>query len=105
MGQEILRDNISYVFSHLCSCVVLMCLSDTAGACSMLPKERGGVVDTNLKVLDIHISYTSQLTFKFSMQVYGTENIRVADLSVLPILVAAHTQCKWRGTTFSERDG
>jgi len=45
----------------------------TAGSCSMLPRERGGVVDTNLKV-------------------YGSENIRVVDLSVLPILIAAHTQ-------------
>ncbi|TCD65746.1 hypothetical protein EIP91_002230 [Steccherinum ochraceum] len=44
----------------------------TAGPCSMLPKERGGVVDTDMKV-------------------YGTENLRVVDLSVLPILPAAHT--------------
>ncbi|KIY64352.1 GMC oxidoreductase [Cylindrobasidium torrendii FP15055 ss-10] len=42
------------------------------GATSMLPKEKGGVVDTKLKV-------------------YGTKNIRVADLSVVPLHIAAHT--------------
>ncbi|TFK79184.1 GMC oxidoreductase [Polyporus arcularius HHB13444] len=52
------------------------CVSTTwhaCGTCSMLPKEKGGVVDPNLKV-------------------YGTKNIRVADLSTLPLLTAAHTQ-------------
>ena len=39
----------------------------------MLPKEKGGVVDTHLKV-------------------YGTKNIRVADLSILPLITAVHTQ-------------
>ncbi|TCD68661.1 hypothetical protein EIP91_010183 [Steccherinum ochraceum] len=43
----------------------------TCGACSMMPREKGGVVDTNLKV-------------------YGTSNIRVVDLSILPIHMAAH---------------
>ncbi|TFK47573.1 alcohol oxidase [Heliocybe sulcata] len=45
----------------------------TAGACSMLPKEKGGVVDPKLKV-------------------YGTSNIRIADLSVVPLHFASHTQ-------------
>ncbi|RPD54853.1 GMC oxidoreductase [Lentinus tigrinus ALCF2SS1-7] len=52
------------------------CVSTTwhaCGTCSMLPKEQGGVVDPRLKV-------------------YGTRNIRVADLSTLPLLTAAHTQ-------------
>jgi len=43
----------------------------TASSCSMLPRDIGGVVDTQLKV-------------------YGTSNIRVADLSVIPIHFAAH---------------
>ncbi|KDQ20144.1 hypothetical protein BOTBODRAFT_27554 [Botryobasidium botryosum FD-172 SS1] len=45
----------------------------TAGSCSMLPREKGGVVDPQLKV-------------------YGTSNVRVVDLSVLPLHVMAHTQ-------------
>ncbi|THH16024.1 hypothetical protein EUX98_g9367 [Antrodiella citrinella] len=43
----------------------------TGCACSMLPRDKGGVVDTQLKV-------------------YGTTNIRVADLSIIPIQVACH---------------
>ncbi|PCH40974.1 GMC oxidoreductase [Wolfiporia cocos MD-104 SS10] len=45
----------------------------TAGSCSMLPKASGGVVDPELKV-------------------YGTNNIRVVDLSVVPLLFGAHPQ-------------
>ncbi|KAI0929980.1 hypothetical protein AcV5_006805 [Taiwanofungus camphoratus] len=45
----------------------------TASSCSMLPEDKGGVVDTKLKV-------------------YGTKNLRVVDLSILPLLVAVHTQ-------------
>ncbi|KAL4071383.1 GMC oxidoreductase [Scleroderma yunnanense] len=44
----------------------------TTGTLSMLPKEQGGVVDSELKV-------------------YGTSNIRVADLSIVPLHIAAHT--------------
>ncbi|CAL1705809.1 unnamed protein product [Somion occarium] len=43
------------------------------GSCSMLPRDKGGVVDAKLKV-------------------YGTNNIRVVDLSILPILVSTHPQ-------------
>ena len=39
----------------------------------MLPREKGGVVDNTLKV-------------------YGTENLRVVDLSILPLQVASHLQ-------------
>lgn len=41
------------------------------GTASMLPKELGGVVDTNLVV-------------------YGTENVRVVDASVLPGQISGH---------------
>jgi len=45
----------------------------TAGTLSMLPRSQNGVVDPELVV-------------------YGTENIRVVDLSVIPLHIAAHTQ-------------
>ncbi|KZT61507.1 GMC oxidoreductase [Calocera cornea HHB12733] len=45
----------------------------TAGTCSMLPREKDGVVDAQLKV-------------------YGTTNVRVVDLSIVPLHVASHTK-------------
>ncbi|KAH9886305.1 GMC oxidoreductase [Cubamyces lactineus] len=45
----------------------------TCGSLSMLPKDKGGVVDPKLKV-------------------YGTQNIRVVDLSILPLQLTTHTQ-------------
>ncbi|KAH9920536.1 GMC oxidoreductase [Epithele typhae] len=45
----------------------------TAGACAMLPRDRGGVVDPQLRV-------------------YGTTGLRVVDLSVVPLIPGAHTQ-------------
>jgi len=48
--------------------------TDTSSTLSMLPREKGGAVDSSLKV-------------------YGTKNVRVADLSVVPLQVGVHTQC------------
>ncbi|KIP10402.1 hypothetical protein PHLGIDRAFT_240841 [Phlebiopsis gigantea 11061_1 CR5-6] len=45
----------------------------TCGTCSMLPRDKGGVVDPTLKV-------------------YGTTNLRVVDLSIVPLHFAAHPQ-------------
>ncbi|KAF7375393.1 GMC oxidoreductase [Mycena sanguinolenta] len=43
----------------------------TVGSAAMLPREKGGVVSPQLKV-------------------YGTSNIRVVDLSILPLQISAH---------------
>ncbi|KAH9987924.1 GMC oxidoreductase [Russula compacta] len=48
-------------------------ISHTSGTCSMLPRDKGGVVDPRLKV-------------------YGTHNLRVVDLSILPLHIGAPTQ-------------
>ncbi|KAJ6580893.1 alcohol oxidase [Mycena capillaripes] len=45
----------------------------TAGSCSMLPLADGGVVDNRLKV-------------------YNTTNIRVVDISIVPLQIGAHLQ-------------
>jgi len=43
------------------------------GTCALLPENEGGVVDGNLVV-------------------YGTENLRVVDCSIIPVLLSAHIQ-------------
>ena len=45
----------------------------TTSTCSMLPRDKGGVVNPQLRV-------------------YGTQNIRVADLSIIPLSPCCHTQ-------------
>ena len=45
--------------------------SHPLGTAAMMPKELGGVVDAELKV-------------------YGTENVRVVDASVMPFQVSGH---------------
>ena len=45
----------------------------TSSTCSMLPRDMGGVVDSELRV-------------------YGTKGLRVVDLSVVPLIPSAHTQ-------------
>ncbi|KAI9815357.1 MAG: hypothetical protein M1832_005495 [Thelocarpon impressellum] len=44
-----------------------------SGTCAMLPKDQGGVVDSHLRV-------------------YGTQNLRVVDASIFPLVPAAHLQ-------------
>ena len=44
-----------------------------SGTCAMLPLEMGGVVDSSLRV-------------------YGTQNLRVVDASIFPLIPAAHLQ-------------
>ncbi|KAM5536368.1 hypothetical protein V8D89_009966 [Ganoderma adspersum] len=45
----------------------------TSSTCSMLPRDKGGVVDSELRV-------------------YGTKGLRVVDLSIVPLIPSAHTQ-------------
>ncbi|KAJ7722931.1 GMC oxidoreductase [Mycena metata] len=54
----------------------------TIGSCSMLPREKQGVVDPELRV-------------------YGTRNLRVVDISIIPIHIAAHTQGISQNSTLS----
>ncbi|KAF8311466.1 hypothetical protein DL93DRAFT_2098795 [Clavulina sp. PMI_390] len=48
-------------------------MSHTVGSCSMAPRDKGGVVDASLKV-------------------YGTKNLRVCDLSIIPLHISGHMQ-------------
>lgn len=48
------------------------------GTCAMLPKSDGGVVDTNLRV-------------------YGTNNLRVVDASIMPLQISAHLMASTYG--------
>ncbi|KIJ50029.1 GMC oxidoreductase, partial [Sphaerobolus stellatus SS14] len=60
-------DIIKHIKDNLCT------VWHTSGTLPMLPKEDGGVVDPKLKV-------------------YGTSNIRVVDISIIPLQLSIHTQ-------------
>ena len=61
----------------------------------MLPRNKNGVIDTHLKVrLDYGTCLNRRLLTTMVIQVYGTKNIRVVDLSIVPLHFAAHTQGK-----------
>ena len=75
---------MAYAFLSFFSLTTNHGTTDTVSSCSMLPRAKHGVVDTNLNV-------------------YGTSNLRVADLSVVPLQVAAHTQCECRSITMCGR--
>lgn len=59
----------------------------------MMPLECRGVVDNVLKVT---LTFHLPLGFSFSkiIQVYHTTNIRVVDISIIPLHIGAHTQGK-----------
>ena len=75
IAREVLGNDFPYVINQLMELDVVFTdvLLDTAGSASMLPRELNGVVDPKLKV-------------------YGTANIRVVDLSIVPLHFAAHSQ-------------
>jgi hypothetical protein len=62
----------------------------------MLPRDKGGVVDPRLKVRNYLRSYPCPFTYSRAIirgrQVYGTHNLRVVDLSILPLHIGAPTQ-------------
>ncbi|KAK7047865.1 hypothetical protein VNI00_006193 [Paramarasmius palmivorus] len=60
-------------FSPMGLDVTLTVPTDTAGSLAMMPREKNGVVDSRLKV-------------------YGTKNIRVVDLSIVPLHFTSHSQ-------------
>ncbi len=57
----------------------------------MLPKDDGGVVDRNLKVRVTEFNaMTDQYCCLYAPKVYGSTNIRVADLSIVPLHIGGH---------------
>lgn len=66
-------DENSVIDSLLAAGVLMPTFSHASCSCPMMPREIGGVVDSNLKV-------------------YGTDRLSIVDASVLPIIPAAHLQ-------------
>lgn len=62
--------------AHHASVLIDVPHPDAMGTCSMMPRNHQGVVDAKLKV-------------------YGTTNLRIADLSIVPLNIAAHPQGKF----------
>lgn len=60
----------------------------------MLPRDKFGVVDAQLKVSNrTKNAFTCLfIASKFLLQAYGTTNLRIVDVSIVPIHIAAHTQ-------------
>lgn len=58
----------------------------------MLPRDKGGVVDHTLKVGSMGRGIWRTLTLNICRQVYGTTNLRVVDLSIVPLHIATPTQ-------------
>lgn len=56
----------------------------------MLPLEQNGVVDSEYKVLLLGIKEIKKLTNTILPRVHGTANLRIADLSTIPLMIAAH---------------
>lgn len=66
----------------------------------MLPQDKGGVVDPKLKVRSLSLlpHRMPPLIQPPVYQVYGTQNIRVVDLSIVPLQITSHTQGPSRPT-------
>lgn len=84
-------DRIHFPYVHIVIGYIqsLMVVIDTVGTCSMLPLEDGGVVDPALRASSTLLGDEGILIV---MQVYGTTNLRVVDMSIVPLHVASHTQ-------------
>jgi hypothetical protein len=56
----------------------------------MLPLEKQGVVSPELKVGSVYFAVSSGIN-PWDVKVYGTTNLRVVDVGIVPIHLATHT--------------